>query len=330
MSNFRTIIASLLLATVVGAQSLPLFGTVGDPVPPEVEAMTLKGLKYLVASQTQEGNWSDNYGRQPAVVGLAILAMLAHGEDPNHGPYSVTIKRGLSFILKSQREDNGYIGTSMYNHGFATLALAEAYGAVDDDRLGPALEKAVGLLLTSQASNTAGAWRYSPTSQDADTTVSGACVVALFAARNAGVAVPDKAFERALKFYETCQSPEGGFGYTNASGPNAPRSAIGTLVFSLSRVHDKAVKTGLAFLESGAAQAFGQPYYYYYLYYASQAYFQADIELWNGWNKVNIRTLKKAQNADGSWTGQFGQSFGTSSALLSLALNYRFLPIYER
>jgi len=34
--------------------------------------------------------------------------------------------------------------------------------------------------------NTFGAWRYSPESKDADTTVSGAQMVALFAARNAG------------------------------------------------------------------------------------------------------------------------------------------------
>jgi len=36
------------------------------------------------------------------------------------------------------------------------------------------------------------------------------------------------------------------------------------------------------------------------------------------------------QNKDGSWDGSFGNSFGTAASLLSLALNYRFLPIYER
>ena len=43
-----------------------------------------------------------------------------------------------------------------------------------------------------------------------------------------------------------------------------------------------------------------------------------------------IRQLKQAQQADGSITGQFGASLGTSMSLLALALNYRFLPIYER
>ena len=32
----------------------------------------------------------------------------------------------------------------------------------------------------------------------------------------------------------------------------------------------------------------------------------------------------------GSFKGQFGPTVGTSMSLLALALNYRFLPIYER
>jgi hypothetical protein len=92
----------------------------------------------------------------------------------------------------------------MYNHGFATLALAEAYGMVDEPRLGPALESAVRLIVASQSKNAFGAWRYSPTSQDADTTVSGAQMVALFAARNAGIGVPEEAIQKGLRFYLNC------------------------------------------------------------------------------------------------------------------------------
>ena len=56
---------------------------------------------------------------------------------------------------------------------FATLALAELYGAVDDPRVGPALQRAVTLILEAQKRNQKGAWRYRPESNDADTTVSG-------------------------------------------------------------------------------------------------------------------------------------------------------------
>ena len=43
-----------------------------------------------------------------------------------------------------------------------------------------------------------------------------------------------------------------------------------------------------------------------------------------------VRQLKQAQRPDGSFQGQFGPRISTSMSLLALALNYRFLPIYER
>ena len=46
--------------------------------------------------------------------------------------------------------------------------------------------------------------------------------------------------------------------------------------------------------------------------------------------KLLVRQLKAEQQADGSFPGQFGAAASTSLTLLALALNYRFLPIYER
>ncbi len=319
----------LMVALFAGeASAQVLFGRAEDVIPPELETMYLKGLKYLVSSQTADGNWGDNYGNQPGVVGLAVLAMLAHGEDPNSGPYSAAIKRGLDFILRSGNSRTGYIGSSMYNHGFATLALAEAYGAVDDPRIGPALRRAVDLIVTAQTHNGLGGWRYSPESTDADTTVTGAQFVALLAARNAGLAVPEETIQKGLQFFTRCQTAEGGFGYTDARGPNNPRTAIGALAFALARQKDQTFKGAMDFLGRDPYRDDNYPYYYHY--YASQAFFHADPELWTGWNHRNIRQLAAMQQADGSWEGNHGAVFSTSMALLSLALNYRYLPIYER
>ena len=47
----------------------------------------------------------------------------------------------------------------IYNHGFATLALAEAHGMVNDKRLGKALKNAVALTVSSQKRNPMGSWR---------------------------------------------------------------------------------------------------------------------------------------------------------------------------
>lgn len=300
-----------------------------EGLPAVVDTMYLRGLRFLAASQNAEGFWSGGrYGEQPGVVGLAVVSMLAHGDDPNTGPFGENIHRGLNYILAQMNETTGFIGTTMYNHGFAALALAEAYGEVDLPGLGPALQKAVDLLLESQANNPHGAWRYNPDSQDADTTVTGCAMVALLAARNAGIAVPESAIQKGIDFFLKCQHESGGFGYTTANAPNAARTAIGCLVLKLARRQKSpAWQRGFAFLQKQPIQ---RSYYYYFLYYASQANFHASPEAWRTWNRENIERLRQTQNEDGEWEGQFGAVFSTSAALLSLALNYRYLPIYER
>jgi hypothetical protein len=306
-----------------------LFQGGGDVSPAQVDRIYLKGMNYLAKSQLPEGRWAEMpYGAEPAVVGLALLSMLAHGDEPNTGPYALTIKRGLNYVLNQMNKSTGYIGRSMYNHGFSTLFLAEAYGQVQDDRLGPALQKAVNLITSAQARNPFSAWRYSPESTDADTTVSGAQMVALFAARNAGIAVPEDAIQKGIAFFLKCQTPEGGFGYTSATSPNGARTAIGCLVLSLAKEkQSKAFERAFSYLKTAPGDV---SYQQYFLYYAAQAFFQASPEAWNDWNKKNVKTLASIQNEDGSWDGQFGPTFSTAASLLSLALNYRYLPIYER
>lgn len=71
-------------------------------------------------------------------------------------------------------------------------------------------------------------------------------------------------------------------------------------------------------------------YPFYFEYYMSQALFQADEKTWAAWNKKNTEYLKVLQQNDGSFNGSKGKTFCTAGALLSLALNYRFLPIYEK
>ena len=319
----------LLVASIFSCSAQELFQESGEVSPAQVDKLYLKGLAYLVKGQNSEGRWNEMpYGAEPAVVSLSVIAMLAHGDDPNTGPYALSIRRGLDFVLKAMNPATGYIGRSMYNHGFSALALAESYGQVDDDRLGPALEKSVKLIISSQSRNPFNAWRYSPESMDADTTVSGAQMVALFAARNAGIAVPEDAIQKGLRFFLKCQTPEGGFGYTGATSPNGARTAIGCLMLSLAKEKKtKEFENAFKYLKIAAPDA---SYQQYYLYYASQAFFHASPEAWNDWNRRNIKTLASTQNEDGSWDGQFGPTFSTAASLLSLALNYRYLPIYER
>jgi hypothetical protein len=332
MKSLLAIMALLALGGVgTHAQNLLVVGR--DPIPPEVETSYLKGLKYLVVSQKSDGTWGDQYGQEPGVVGLAVMAMLAHGDDPNTGPYKEAIRRGIRYILSKADAKTGQIGSqqymTMYSHGFATLALAEAYGVVDEPLIGPVLQRAVDFLVASQKRNPFGAWRYAADAQDADTTVSGAQMVALLAARNAGINVPDEAIEKGLKFYRNCQDNTGGIGYTNAGGPNSTRTAIGLVVYTLARQKETPFyKSAGTYFKSAIDQS-SHPFYHEY--YASQAAFHLDETVWQAWNAANIKRMTRMQAADGSWgAGGFGACYSTASALLSMALNYRHLPVYER
>ena len=153
-------------------------------------------------------------------------------------------------------------------------------------------------------------------------------MVALLAARNAGVPVPEKSIQDGLRFYASCQTPDGGIGYISAQGPNATRTAIGCVVMALAKDKDStAFRSAFQYLKNAGNE---MQYPAYFRYYASQAFFHGSNEAWNNWNHDNVKTLRASQTADGSWHGSFGQTFETAGSLLSLALNYRYLPIYER
>jgi Prenyltransferase and squalene oxidase repeat len=316
-----------LLSIPLPAQDLPL--RQDDAIPAQVELIYQRGLQYLAKNQNDKGAWNDGVGSEPGVVGLCIAAFLAHGEDPVNGPYAKNIRKGIDFII-SQQAKNGYIGSSMYNHAFATKALAESYGVVNDPRIAPALKLAVELILSSQKKNNSKAWRYTPDSRDADTTVTGCQMVTLFAARNAGIEVPDESIRQGLAYLASCRGRDGGYGYTSASSGQPTLTAIGILCLSLAKERDsKGYLASLAQLKKHMDYR-DRNYPYYYEYYMSQALFHADESVWKEWNARNIRYLATIQNPEGSFPGNIGTSFNTAGALLSLALNFRFLPIYEK
>ena len=330
MSYRITLSLALLSLSLLPLRGQELLQRRTDIIPAQAELVYEKGMQFLAKSQTDQGNWSDGNGSDPGVVGLCVMAFLAHGEDPVNGPYSNHVRKGVEYIIKQQNDANGYIGNSMYNHAFATTALAEAYGMIPDPKIAPALEKAVKLILSAQERNNFGGWRYTPDSRDADTTVSGCQMVALFAARNAGLEVPDKALKKALAYLKNNRSAEGSFGYTSGSGGKPTLTAIGVMCLSIAKEKDsKGFENSVNYLKKNLDYR-DRHYPYYFEYYMSQALFHADEAAWNEWNQKNIRYMSTIQNGDGSFPGNHGSAFSTAGALLSLALNYRFLPIYEK
>ena len=344
--------AACLLAEPAVAQ-LPAVRS-GDPVPRDVRELYDAGCRFLAKSQDPSGSWKDSQ-EGPGVTGMAMMVLLASGEDPNHGAYRPQIRRAIRSIIASQDAASGFYGKSnqgnpsMYQHGFAMLALAEAYGVVDDRTLwseegasgkgrliGQSLELAVKLAVTSAKKNPLGAWRYSPDANDHDTSVSGAIMMGLLGARNAGIEVPDETIDKAIKYFTAMTGANGMVGYMSPQGGTDATTSIGTLVMAIARRKDlPQYKKAAEYLRQKSDNAPQQsPYPNYTRYYRAQALFQSDVEAWQQWNNGLVQQMKIQRQPDGSLAAQNGpdggQIAGTSLTLLSLAVNFRFLPIYER
>src|SRR3954454_636056 len=315
LAVFASALAFLSLATACDCFAQVLQDHAGEVVPRDVREMYDRGLQYLIKTQTEAGDWTG--GEQgPGVTGMSLMAFLASGEDPNFGLYSNQVKKAVRSIIRSQNASTGILGNSMYHHGFGTLALAEAYGVVDDRNLwqaadkdkaksrsiGAALELAVRGAVTSQKKNTYGGWRYSPDSNDADTSVSGAVLVGLLAARNAGIEVPDEAIDRAISYYQSMTSNSGQVAYAGGMGgfdDSPARISIGSLVYSIARRKDlPQSKATTEYLKQRPEQEPNNGYREYAFYYEAQALFQGDLPTWEKWNKMLVRLLKQKQQPD--------------------------------
>ncbi len=323
----------------------------GAGVPAAVRIITDRGLRYLANTQTEAGDWSGT-SKGPGITGICVMALMASGEDPDFGPYAVHIRKAVRHIIAQQDPNTGYIagGTtghgSMYQHGFALLALSEAYGAVSERllwersdtpphrrrTLSAALELAVRCTLTAQKQNPWGAWRYSPQAQDADTTVAGTVLMGLLGARNAGIEIPNEAVDRAVSFFQTSTMRDGSVAYQmgRGHGGSMTRTSIAALIYAIAKRKDIPEYKAVSEYIKRRIDHSREGHLFYNLYYMAQALFQSDFEAWQAWNRKTIEWLQKRQAADGSFSSSYGRAYGTGMAILAVALNYRLLPIYER
>src|SRR5258705_4596349 len=168
-----------------------------DPVvvDDKTDAVIRGALKWLASKQSPNGSWglSDEEQRHPtAITGYVLMAFQAAGQLPGEGEFGKNVTAGMQYLLDSTAADgmmgNRNDGQYMYGHGVASIALAELYGQTRSPAMRPKLERVIKVIIASQ--NNEGGWRYRPIARDADISVTVLQVVALRAAKNAGVDVP--------------------------------------------------------------------------------------------------------------------------------------------
>jgi hypothetical protein len=337
----------------------------------KTEAAVLAALAWLAKVQSADGRWDANRhgaGQEHSVLGhnrggagrnadtgisaLAILAFLGAGHSHVQGDYQDTVRRGLEFLIRSQANDGSLFGASslyaqMYCHSMATFALGEAQAMTNDDRLRPAVAKAVEFSVRAQHPATGG-WRYRPAVDAGDTSQLGWQMMALASAQRAGVDVPTHTWTRVGRFLRSVRRGQhGGLASYRPDGPpSTSMSAEALYCRALLQEASGEPMDAQAAVEATNNLLASLPtrdrINLYYWYYASLAlHKQQDnsdeaATAWSTWNNalcdVLVSTQQTTGNNAGSWNtntvwgGYGGRVYTTAMAAMCLEVYYRYAP----
>lgn len=321
----------------------------------ETQAAIDRGLAFLARSQFDDGSFTERFsGAAVGIAALAGLALMAGGHQPGRGRYGRTVSGILDFILASGsgttpgflNSGDGQFGfrgqnqQAMYSHGFGCLFLSEICGMLPD----PARQKKVKGMLeqavayTIEAKNREGGWRYEKVPPVADVSVTVAQMMALRAAKNAGVFVRKSVIDAGADFIKSCQLPDGGFSYFKGQGYSAFARSAASIVglYSAGIYSGKEIERGLRYIRQflpGRQYSFREippNHYYYGQYYAALAMWTAGGEFWTQWFPA-IRDELLTRSRTGVWFDQhFGQAYATAMSLIILQLPNNYLPILQK
>jgi prenyltransferase beta subunit len=296
-----------------------------------------KALEWLASQQNSDGSWGEGrYPHNTAVTAFVLLAYMSQGHLPGQGQYGPEVARGARFLATSARPNDGYLvgarGGNMYCHGMATLALAELWGMTGDDEIKPVLEKSVELIVRCQSGE--GGWRYEPQPSGSDISVTIIQVMALRAAKNSGLHVPEGTLSRAIGYINQCyDTASGGYNYQpGRRDPGFARTAAGICVLQLSGQYDaKEIARAVEFLEKLGEE---RKHFWYGQYYAAHALHQVGGKKWAEWyEKTKSRIISK-QQPNGSWTGGgtddgVGPAYQAAISVIILSVPLNYLPIFQ-
>jgi prenyltransferase beta subunit len=312
----------------------------GDEITPAQQRAVERGLARLASRQNARGSFgsqSEGFGATSGITGLAGIAFLAGGNLPGRGKYGENVQRAVDYLLSATQE-SGLISSEqahgvMYSHGFAALFLAEVYGMTGDDAVKEKLQRSIRLIQKTQ--NREGGWRYMPVPYDADISVTICQVMALRAARDAGIKVDKEVIDRAVEYVRRCQNPDGGFNYMASGGGGSafPRSAAGvaTLYYAGIFQGDELTR-GLRYIQrfqAGRANV-ASSHYYYGHYYAAQVMYLAGGSYWGAWfPAIRDELIARQDKNTGGWSGEISEDYCTANALIILQMPNRYLPVFN-
>ncbi len=321
--------------------------SVDELVTPETRSAIERGLRYIQRQQVRSGGLEGAFGTSGypcgvAVTSLAGLAFLCNGSTPMGGAYSANIRRCTNFILRHTRP-SGYIASdttrysNMYGHGYAMLYLSQILGMSQSAAVMEKLKLAVEM--TCKVQNNNGGWRYQPTKQPGDLSITICQIMALRAAHDAGLQVSEEVRNKTVEYVEKSQKRDGSFQYMLRGGRvSVALTAAGVVSYYSAGIYEgERVEKALRWLmERKPGVASGRTVspmnYYYAHYYAVQAMWHAQMrhpEYWNAWYPAIRDELLELRDSAGLWHDQkVGPEFGTAMACIILQIPFNYVPVF--
>jgi cell division septation protein DedD len=332
------------------AKRIALFATGGDE---STEAAVEAALRFLAADQRPDGAWdpvTSGAGRETltlgtdrggagkratnGITGLALLSMLGAGNTHLQGPYADNVRRGLSYLIRSQHPDGSLAGPATvyeanYCHGMAALAMCEAAAMTGDESAIRSAAAAVRFTVAVQHPTTGG-WRYVK-GDPGDLSQLGWQAMVLDGGRRASIDVPAQSLLNTGKFLRSVRSGQHGglASYRPGEAPTRTMTAeaLATRLLLGETIPPMEIKEAEAFILR-QPPGIGKDNYYGW-YYTALALHQLQDDAWKQWNDAMKRHLIARQLPGGSWPtddewgGYGGRIYTTSMAALCLEVYYR-------
>jgi hypothetical protein len=329
----------------------------GETTGPAEDALEL-ALKWIALHQHNDGGWSFRLSDQDgpchgqcdnpivntedaplprtAATGLALLAFMGAGSTHQSGPYAENVRRGI-YYLRSQARPTS-LGTdlqngSMYGHGIATLALAEAYVLTSDPDLREFLEDTTFLCYSAQ--HPSGGWGYMPGGPP-DITLTAWQVIAIKTAEQRKIPVPTSVIPDAKKFVATLRdTARVKYGYKTPE-PKLSTTAIGILLqlYFGALPGQTEIREGLDWIAAEGPSRTNVYYNYYAMLAMHHSRHQASMEFAKNLRDHLLATQWQEGHQRGSWHfpdryGSVGGRFYTTAmCALILETPYRYVPLY--
>ena len=338
---------ALFISFTLSALAAPPAVRKDDVIVDEKTEAVIKGaMRWLASKQLPNGAWGstgDEQRNPVAMTGYVLMGFLAAGQLPGEGEFGKNVSAGTQYLLDQVRPEGTFAdrnnGQYMYGHGIASISLAEIYGQTRSPAMRPKLEKIIKLILSAQ--NKEGGWRYRPVASDADISVTVLQVVALRAAKNSGLDVPQKTIDDAVRYVKACQhAPSGGFAYQPGRDPGFARTAAAIYSLQVCGLYDDPmVKQGSDYLIKNYQR--NDQWFTYGNFYAAPAQYMIGGDTWSKWySQLKDALLKNGTALAGdryywepkldSGHGGVGPVYCTAVYTMILAMPYHYIPLYQR